>query len=243
MADRPIIMDGESVRAILDGRKTQTRRIYKPRAPAPYEIIDELDDGRPWPFVMDDGGQYHARVCLYGKPGDRLWVKESFQILHVSIDPETGYGDDVWPAERITKDDAGGYWSVDFRATSSEAEYTTEDRGFAWRSPLYMPRWASRVTLEVTDVRFQRLHDISEDDAQAEGVEMIGDVGCPCEGEDDDPGPHIKGCSWSHIDVDPDNDPYRAAFAVRWDAINGKRAPWSNNDWVWAVSFRRTDDG
>lgn len=105
-----------------------------------------------------------ALRCPYGAPGDRLWVRETWQAIHVSIDPETGCGDDVQAAPSIPKDSQNGWWGVVYAATDPQAN------GFAWRPSFYMPRWASRITLEVTEVRVERLQDISEEDAIAEGI-------------------------------------------------------------------------
>jgi hypothetical protein len=96
-----------------------------------------------------------------------------------------------------------------------------------------------RVSLDVAGIRVERLKNISEEDALAEGVKPLGDIGCPCgDMEIEDPAPdHLPGCRWGDVDIDPDEEPYRAGYRVLWDKINGKRAPWSSNPWVWVIDF------
>jgi hypothetical protein len=160
--------------------------------------------------------------CPYGRPGDRLWVRETWQAIHVSVDPETGIGDDYWACESIPENTCNGYWVPVYAASDKRAAEPASERGFPWRPSIHMPRWASRLTLEVTEVRVQRLHEISAGDVQAEGVAP------------DEPCDHTRracediGCI----------GPYRAAFAELWDLINGRRADWESNPWVWAITFK-----
>ena len=202
MKERPIIMSGESVRAILAGTKTQTRRVILP----PFE--------RLWGHGIATGGSglrtdtYHVHVrsweqaddrytyCRFGGPGDRLWVRETW-ACGSGVSPRVEYAADGPLSQRR-------------------------------RSPIHMPRWASRITLEVTDVRVQRLQEISEDDAKAEGVDgYVGGEGTVSRGAlNVEPGywhPHF----------------FRQGFSEAWDALNGKRFPWSSNPWVFVVDFRR----
>ena len=136
--ERPILCSAPDVMAILDGRKTQTRRIMKPQPNRtwPDEVTPHWSVGgnRTLP------GASNPLRCPYGVPGDRLWVREAWRL----------------------PDGAPKGW-VDYRADD------TRD-GFKWKPSIHMPRWASRITLEVTDVRVERLQDISEADAMAEGV-------------------------------------------------------------------------
>ena len=135
MKERPIIMTGESVRAILEGRKTQTRRVIKPQP----------RNGKDW-------------RCPYGQSGGRLWVRETWQAQSI-----TG---EWW--HKVKKDERPLHnWSVVDRATLPASLNEMPPK---WISPLFMPRWASRITLEVTGVRVERVQDISEDDAIAEGT-------------------------------------------------------------------------
>jgi hypothetical protein len=105
------------------------------------------------------------------------------------------------------------------------------------------PRWASRITLEVTGVRVQRLRTISEEDARAEGVQLHEDAPmCPCQGDEEDPGPHhLPTCSWRDENFDPTGSPYYDEFAILWNSINGESAPWSSNPWVWVIEFKRVE--
>ena len=213
MKERPILFAGPMVRAILrsGAAKTQTRRIV--RLPdwfteeygrfGAHEIASEID-------------------CPQGAPGDRLWVRETWQAIHTSIDPETGYGDDVQAAPTIPKDSRGGWWSVVYAATDPEADDSKDDRGFVWRPGIHMPRWASRLTLEVAEVRVQRLQDITYQDIEAEGAILR---------------PHPPGGV-----VAVDGKAYLSwgsAWIALWDSINGQRAPWASNPWVWVIEFKR----
>ena len=181
MTERPIMMTSESVRAILDGRKTQTRRVMKPQPELRCNFYEF--GGAGWSCSItsitpiDGHSLYYA--CPYGVPGDRLWVRESWTSSGMAL-----------------------YW----KATDGA------DRVANWNSPIFMPRWASRLTLEVVSVRVERLTDISDSDCYAEGI------------------------------ISPQNDilgePYYS-FKDLWDSINAKRGyPWSSNPWVWVISFR-----
>ena len=220
MKERPIIFAGESVRAILTGRKTQTRRVIKPQPdnPETFGVSPVWGwgvrcwDSKPIPeekrrfcvhAAFDQGGQRVDRwlPCPYGKPGDYLWVRETWQ--------------DYCPIWQ-------GYWCGHGSQSEIQREhrpvYRTDNpvmKPMKWCSPIYMPRWASRTTLEITDIRVQRVQEISEEDANAEG----GDV--PVAGE---------------------TSGYRGRFAIRWNVINQKRGfGWDRNRWVWAISFRLLD--
>ena len=224
MKERPILFSGEMVRAILDGRKTQTRRVVKPDPDATWGYLAGDDaDGPPaleWAHVTDgslghsgsgwystlseypDEGSFHFR-CPYGAPGDQLWVRETWR------DGQYAIGKEWDPDERV------GY-----RASF------VGDPALKWKPSIHMPRWASRLTLEVVSVRVERLQDITEADALAEGIQ---DGGCNNCGESSYPNP--CGCA--------NPEPlYVDAFAWLWNSINGKRAPWVLNPWVWVVTFK-----
>lgn len=190
--DRPIIFSAPMVRAILAGRKTQTRRL--PRR-TDSGRVKEVGGSRNWHIGDPDA----VLACPYGVRGDRLWVRET------------------WCPEYKAE---GSYL---YRATCSN-EVIFQDGGH-WRPPIFMPRRACRLVLEVTDVRVQRLQEISEEDAQAEGVGLMS----PCTH------PDCRGrCGRCAADS------YRGAYAVLWDAISAKRAPWGSNPWVWAITFERS---
>lgn len=243
MKERPIIFAGESVRGILAGRKTQTRRLLRTPGSVPnyarFESVHKVGgqlyaafktpwarvveamgwksdptaaDGRePWEFEIS--GVRHP----HGAPGDRLWVRETWQ-------PFWAPGRETAPASLATPDG----WRIGYVATDGVREYHDPDDGLVARckSPLHMPRWASRLTLEVVAVRVERLQSISEADAMAEGVDPNAPTSARINGE---PGQvHCFGPTAA-----------RMTFAFLWDGINGKRAPWASNPWVWVVEFQR----
>ena len=199
MTDRPIPFRDWEVRAILDGRKTQTRQKMKVQ-PYPDSIvttehyhqtvIDRHGDMQPGPEIFGahwNDGECGLR-CPYGAPGDSLWVRETWARHASGVD-----------------------YAADFAAVS-------RPQAGPWRPSIHMPRWASRITLRITEVRVERLQDISEDDAGAEGVK-------PCTS---------TGWNGENLVVMT----AREAFADLWNDINGSGA-WDDNPWVWALSFER----
>ena len=234
--ERPIIFTGESVRSIFAGTKTQTRRIAKfvPRDGANLAFsgmsAGHFDTGVPSSghvlYSRGRGGVWQQRTeplhCPHGAPGDRLYVKETHRF-------------EVFSNERFYNDADGYSRSTETIDVASdpgdrvwyEADGDPPKNLEGWtskRSPLYMPRWASRLTLEIVDVRVQRLNDISEEDARAEGVDAWINS--------------FKGGDTYHQNSLLGAYP-TTAFARMWDAINGKRHPWASNPWVWAITFRR----
>ncbi|TXE41391.1 hypothetical protein FOT61_11395 [Serratia marcescens] len=217
MKERPVIFNGEMVRAILHGRKTQTRRVMKPQP-----VLEDAFVGgftKPTWIYKDTAapqGWLMHNMCPFGRVGDRLWVRETFAILGnedgcpIDWDGNLIKGDEKHAA-RIYKascwQEPGNYglWSIPDRDTLYEG---------AWRPSIHMPRWASRITLEITAVRVERLNDISEEDAKAEGVA---------------PSQHI---------ITPPEALYRVGFLKLWQSIYGEES-WSANPWVWVIEFRR----
>lgn len=220
--ERPILFSAPMVRAILDGTKTQTRRVVK------TQPVDIDEDG-PYTQVLKSVGpisfadRKHA-VCPYGAVGDTLWVRET------------------WFS-------APGYRAGDEHVApiGFAADGKPPHPSYSKRPSIFMPRWASRITLEITDVRVERLQDISEEDARAEGLTgwakgrswipdgpplvkygIADSDGLPGSGETD-------AWPWTDWCVSP-----VAAYAKLWDSINAKRAPWESNPWVWVVSFKQT---
>jgi len=184
--ERPILFSAPMVRAILDGKKTQTRRVVK----LPGYTIEERDNGAPWPHCStwshgDDGSPWAA--CPYGAPGDRLWVRETLKISKGG--------------------DCGLYAADDAVATLDRWPWQRR-----YLPSIHMPRWASRITLIVESVRVERLHEIDDAGALAEGVKP-GD------------------------DMEPTDCP-RASFAALWRRINGAES-WAANPYVWVVGFSR----
>ena len=202
MKERPILFSAPMVRAILEGRKTQTRRIVKPQ---PSGSNTEKDPyGWRWKWVPTDkripihewgkdatGWISMLKHCPYGVPGDRLWVRETWG-----------------PCD-------GGFC---YRA--SERPTVKPDDG-RWHPAIHMPRWASRSTLEIEAVRVERIIEISEEDAMAEGVVY-------------------RDTCWYATD-DPNAIPWMTAsgaYRELWESINGFGA-WDANPWVWTIQFRR----
>lgn len=199
MRERPILFSTPMVQAILEGRKSMTRRVVKDwlltdspnyfdeNSPVMNKPPHRHDDGK-WYYelqeTVDSSGHYRF-ACPYGVPGDRLWARETWVQ---DLDGEIFYrADHVFPAmpAQISK----------------------------WRPSIHMPRAASRITLEITDIRVERVQDIKDEDVLSEGFRMnntsIFSLG------------------------------YKGAFEALWDSINAKKHPWESNPWVWAISFRR----
>lgn len=206
------------VRAILDGRKTQTRRVITKQPPS-VETVRQLS-GSGYHYAQPDSMHDHWYVCgpvwaveqamnhnncrldcPYGQPGDRLWVRETW----------APYDDDVVPEKDLSgigyrADEKWNGHSSPFRSWNAEYNGT-------WKPSIFMPRWASRITLELTAVRVQRVQEISEEDAMAEGIELMNVTR---------------------------EDSHRFHYRVLWDDLNLKRGfGWKTNPWVWALTFKR----
>lgn len=199
MAEKPILFSSPMVRAILEGRKTQTRRIV-----TPIEQVGGMDTYKG--FALGSGDR-PGIYCPYGAPGGSLWVRETW--LKLDLDH---WSDLTLPCDVIVH---GRLNSVAYRAdTDADGDRIRQEYGYKWRPSIFMPRWASRITLEIKAVRVERLQEISEADAQAEGVKPIWN-------------PHGGGTI----------NPHWHGFRELWNSINGKRASWESNPWVWAVEF------
>ncbi len=201
--ERPILFSGPMVQAILDGRKTQTRRAIKLNHSGRAARA-----GRNWHL----GDPNADKACPYGAPGDRLWVRETW-----AIGVSTG---NSWHSE-------DGRIKAMAEPQRYQRSYSADGKeGFCgkWRPSIFMPRWASRITLEITEILVQRLQEISEEDAKAEGA-MFHD------------GRGIGHSGWRHDFKDVHTDA-RSSFMSLWESINGIGS-WSANPWVWCVSFKR----
>lgn len=217
MTERGMIFNAEMVRAILDGRKTQTRR------PVKFPVHDknlgcELA-GNELAGELSAGNYLNS---VFGKPGDRIWVRETFQGPLFDFDLMDSYCKDSTPFEKpefcVYK--ADGIPAPEFYDADDELHCR-------WRPSIHMPRWASRILLEITDVRVERLNAISEEDARAEGIIDGGCLNC---GE-----PEPCGCA----NPEPDATD---AFAYLWQSIYGQEN-WNANPWVWVISFKRVEGG
>jgi hypothetical protein len=215
MADRPILFQAAMVRALLAGTKTQTRRVVVNRN-ARYSELVMVDDGTGWwPYATDDcesqicyDGNERPMASPYGVPGDRLWVREAWRIAGDSD------GDTL---DMFDRDD------VQYRADDDQSYI---DR---YRPSIHLPRRFSRITLEVTGVRVERLHDISDADAIAEGVaELPLQVGMP--------GPWWTADASAGVALHG-RTPKRA-YAKLWESINGPGS-WDANPWLWVINFKR----
>jgi hypothetical protein len=224
MKDTGIIFQGRLVRAILEDRKTQTRRVqgldFLNRDPSRYtKPIPQNKERSVW-IVTDtlDGNIPQALRCPYGGIGDRLWVRETWQAIRVAVNPETGYGDSIYYPRDIPKSSENGWWAVAYAADPAwPGTELREERGFPWRPSIFMPRWASRLALEITDVKLQQLHEMTDRDAIAEGIarnRLSMAIGAGGESE-------------------------TAKFYALWDTINAKRCPAERDPWVWALHFVR----
>lgn len=227
MKERPILFKGRLVRAILEGRKTVTRRVVK--VDDERRFIGADGHGRTWLMnAMDPdadgnvfGDEWSYARCPYGSPGDRLWCKETLRRA------SWGEADDA-----ITYAADGEYaWDV------------TRPAQWVWKRPvlpsIHCPRGLSRLLLEVVSVRVERLHDITEEDAEREGVDPMFLIKLDPDNLDSFArlGSFINGRS------DPGST-YRTGFQILWDDINGERGyGWNENPWVWRVEFKRATDG
>ncbi|VWD01389.1 hypothetical protein BLA17378_05261 [Burkholderia aenigmatica] len=228
MTERPILFSGPMVRAILDGRKTQTRRIAVPKRSYVDFIGGGPKDGPDWNdptcwgfedpntgfwWALRGDEQCHQLPCPHGRVGDRLWVRETHEVRRIG----TETFEDGRPARRyagIAYQADDGRAEVDIDLNTFQTLDAKESRG--WSPSIHMPRWASRITLAVTGVRIERLQSITDDDAVAEGILSPGMeciIGTPRDG-----------------------------FRNLWDSLNAARGHgWDTNPWVWVVEFRRIE--
>lgn len=234
MKERPIIFNAEMVRAILDGRKTQTRRALRIQ---PTECnhthwpdnpnSEWKHDDKGWSCAVCGNGTSLTKrdvkgiTCPFGKVGDRLWVRETWGVVSHAFDDDGMMVN--WipdrPATGINEMPFGnGYYSGHAIYAADGAFTWGDDDGHVdgrscWKPSIHMPRAASRILLEITDVRVERLNDISEEDAKAEGAPteccVIGDK-------------HFLG------------------FRTLWKSIYGAES-WEANPWVWVIEFKRME--
>jgi len=215
MKERSILFSSPMARAILEGRKTMTRRVIK---------LDEFSESTTpgYDFAFRKRGLWHdvrladmlnpprrnyPVACPYGTIGDRLWVKETHHVR------DAGYVD----------------------GTGRDIVYKADDEDFpyGWTPSIHMPRWASRITLEITGIRVERVWDITRDDAMDEGVERVDPYSIT---PDLPPGMQA---AWKDYSRHGWVSSPVFSFRTLWDSINSKRAPWASNPWVWVIEFGR----
>jgi len=241
MKERPILFSGAMVRALLADTKTQTRRVVKPSRRYPFEFVGsgtkadpDWNDPSCWGFMSDDGDAWllkdgtkesdvHQIPCPYGQPGDRLYVRETFYAYGRW---ETRYSEkkkrDEWHFVDMTLECGHAYaYAADGAPHDFHKSNQRSDRTPSWwkRPAIHMPRLASRILREIVSVRVERLNDISQADAVAEGA-MV----------------------WAQeLDTqikDLPGEDAQFAFLALWESINGAGS-WAANPWVWVVEFKR----
>ncbi|HFT1542582.1 TPA: hypothetical protein ACH27N_001597 [Klebsiella quasipneumoniae subsp. similipneumoniae] len=243
MTERGMIFNAEMVRAILAGRKTQTRRIMKVQpseAFTPMNMALDTDYKARWytPGVVDKDGylqpaskevfgvsnENEGYSCPFGAVGDRIWVRETARC-----EWQRGDFKDAAFETGVTYKADGEHQS--FRSAEQHKTFPRRSHAangdLAWHPSIHMPRWAIRILLEITDVRVERLNAISEEDARAEGIIDGGCLNC---GE-----PEPCGCA----NPEPDATD---AFAYLWQSIYGQEN-WNANPWVWVIEFKRVEGG
>ncbi|EPZ1177252.1 hypothetical protein WH694_15340 [Klebsiella oxytoca] len=200
MIERGMIFNAEMVRAILDGRKTQTRRIVKLQ---PDE--DGLAKVTNGPWVDTSERNYR---CPFGDVGDRIWGRET------------------WAEAGASAPNLKLYRANYPEHVPSHYENVPPANEIRWTPSIHMPRWASRILLEITDVRVERLNAISEHDAQAEGVAKL------------------RGGFWQHYQPGWTQHQLssRGSFVTLWKSIYGEES-WNSNPWVWVIEFKRIEGG
>lgn len=231
MRERPILFSGAMVRAILAGTKTQTRRVS---LIDDFETTSHPDGITTWRVNFSKAvkgvlGSYSgthctdaeaqriiaSQFCPYGSVGDRLWVRETHAIV-----PRTAYRCSDGVQQTLRPDD-------EHDAAIYREGWERSTGGIRWRPSIHMPRWASRILLEITDVRVERLKELTAVDADAEGVRReVTDLGRLYFG------PDAGANDWTR-------DPCEA-FSELWESINGAGS-WDANPWIWAISFRRIE--
>lgn len=223
MKERPIIFNSDMVRAVLDGRKTQTRRVMRVQPESnQYGLLHITDSTK-----RSDIGKYHWAEsnatgphtrsalfsCPFGTVGNRLWVREAYRVHSRATDVAT----------LVYKASEQQSWTQQTHRVPIEKcnKPAVVDK---WTPSIHMPRWASRIALEITGVRVDRMYDISEADARAEGVEQL------------------RGGFWRHYQPGWTQHQLsaRGSFVTLWKSIYGEDS-WQANPWVWVIEFKRVE--
>lgn len=207
MKERGILFNTEMVKAVLDGRKTQTRRVVKPQ---PYKHKFGSIGMSVWRWLYKNKYDFQDQQnwinhCPYGQVGDRLWVRETTCIAPKNF---------ASPDDSCIPDKEGELRYVSYRA-DGHPEDAMRDYKLKWTPSIHVPRWASRINLEITDIRVERVQDITEEDSLKEGIKIDGTS------------------SMGHVFTGKEH------FWGLWDFINKKRGfGWDVNPWVWVVEFK-----
>jgi hypothetical protein len=220
MNEHPILFSGEMVKAILEDRKTQTRRVLKKQ---PIDILP-MKVPNMW-VILETRDPSHGGVigCRYGRIGDHLWVRETWRC------EELASGQD---GVRFAADNS--FHKIENTVAASDAwlESYLSDKPDKWRPSIFMPRWASRISLEVVNIRVERVQQISREDAKAEGMSHVWDW------NKDRYKKHPEHFTRGVL------NPYVANYSVLWDELNAKRGfGWDVDPWVWVIEFKRLQDG
>ena len=250
MKERGMIFNGEMVRAILDGRKTQTRRPIKWKQTR-FTEIGEREDGSKWPWSED---AEHAcdfwHPCPFGAVGDRIWVRETWGVGSHELDEDGRI--QPWkpdrPATAIHEMPFGNGYYSGHAIYAADGDFTWgdddgyEDGRSCWKPSIHMPRAASRILLEITDVRVERLNAISEEDAIAEGMQGVI---CPCcKGDSEYSTSQYDAETLAVVDEIPCRacESNRSKFFTLWDSIYGY-GQHCIGEWVWVIEFKRVEGG
>jgi hypothetical protein len=248
--EKPILFSGPMVKALLTGAKTQTRRLLKPQPVRtlpnaktvesvghdPLDIVRAIgwrwQKSKSWSaYAADEAGpgafaNALANFSPYGVTGDRLWVRETWSRMGLDVYPCPG----CWYRSDFTdfEDPSRGNLMHDQGCSGNDGNcWACEERRhgkFKWKPAIHMRRALSRITLKVTSVRVERLQAITEEDALAEGLRPV---------------PGAGGALYPSKLAARASSTARGEFQKLWDSLNGRRAPWASNPWVWVLSFRR----
>lgn len=217
MKERPVLFNGDMVRAILDGRKTQTRRVMTPQ-PVLENVFMGGANQQSWTHkgTATPAGWLMHNMCPFGQVGDRLWVRETFRLFDNY--QECGCSD--FPCN------CPSHNSPIYRASNNDCE----DK---WTPSIHMPRSACRLVLEITDVRVERLNSISEEDALAEGIRRT----------DNNFGNGPAYCDYMLANLNDVAEWYNSpsdSFISLWQSIYGAES-WQHSPWVWVIEFKRVE--
>lgn len=220
--EKPIIFSTDMVKAIIDGRKTQTRRLIQPKKKNAegFKVGKRVHSNEVYSVWEIDENEHEIcdLACPYGQSGDTLWVREPFSYLepeHFFRGSRFVYKADIdWDSEEVRQD------------------YIKAGYPYQWKPSIYMPREAARLFLKIKSIRVERLQDITEEDALAEGSFLDR---CTCSQmsrkNDDTPIKKMFHQTWCCI--------HGYEFSSLWDSINGKKHPWNSNPWVWVIEFEK----